>query len=165
MCPSGIQFRSGMRFISVVSSVLFSSIVFSQEIKIEEVKNSIVTLQYSNARSLTFGIKNILEELVQDEGWYLNDKSTNKLEVELVYFGGKRTTASVAVYSKKSNVIEIIAKCKCNGNIVMAKGKAKDVTTSVILLNEQGDFTQTSLSSAIKKMCEQIIKKCKYDQL
>lgn len=154
-----------MKYIKGIILSLLPLFIFSQEIKIEEVKNSIVTLQYSNARSLTFGIKNILEELVQDEGWYLNDKSTNKLEVELVYFGGKRTTANVAVYSKKSNVIEIIAKCKCNGNVVMAKGKAKDVTTSVILLNEQGDFTQASLSSAIKKMCEQIIKKCKYDQL
>ena len=157
-----IQAQNGMKYIKGIILSLLPLFIFSQEIKIEEVKNSIVTLQYSNARSLTFGIKNILEELVQDEGWYLNDKSTNKLEVELVYFGGKRTTANVAVYSKKSNVIEIIAKCKCNGNIVMAKGKAKDVTTSVILLNEQGDFTQTSLSSAIKKMCEQIIKKCKY---
>lgn len=159
------QAQNGMKYIKGIILSLLPLFIFSQEIKIEEVKNSIVTLQYSNARSLTFGIKNILEELVQDEGWYLNDKSTNKLEVELVYFGGKRTTANVAVYSKKSNVIEIIAKCKCNGNVVMAKGKAKDVTTSVILLNEQGDFTQASLSSAIKKMCEQIIKKCKYDQL
>ncbi|NDB55367.1 hypothetical protein EB169_06000, partial [archaeon] len=73
-----------MKYIKGIILSLLPLFIFSQEIKIEEVKNSIVTLQYSNARSLTFGIKNILEELVQDEGWYLNDKSTNKLEVELV---------------------------------------------------------------------------------
>ena len=143
-------------------SLLTTFCATAQDIKIEDVQNNIITMQPYNARSLSFGIKNILEELVQDEGYYLNDKSANKLEVELVYFGGKRTSANIGVYSKKTNSIEIIAKCKCNGKVITAKGTAKDVSTAVIILNEQGKFSQTSLSSAIKKMCEQIIKKCKY---
>lgn len=71
-------------------SLLTTFCATAQDIKIEDVQNNIITMQPYNARSLSFGIKNILEELVQDEGYYLNDKSTNKLEVELVYFGGKK---------------------------------------------------------------------------
>ena len=44
---------------------------------------------------------------------------------------------------------------------VKVKGTSKDITTSLILLNEQGRFTQNSVSVALKKLSENIIKKLK----
>ena len=80
-----------MRFISVVSSVLFSSIVFSQEIKISDVQNSIQYGPLVGNRSITFGVKNILEEVVQDKGYDINPRSNDSLYVDIIYFGNKRT--------------------------------------------------------------------------
>jgi hypothetical protein len=137
----------------LISSLLFCVISTAQEIKINDIKNS--------NRNVGFGMKNILEELVQDYDYNLNDKSDNVLVVELIYFDVKRTQSNIALYSKSSSQTEIIAVAKYKKKKVKVKGTSKDITTSLILLNEQGEFTQNSVSVALKKLSENIIKKLK----
>mgnify|MGYP003679942975 FL=1 len=91
----------------------------------------------------------------------LNDKAIDALTVELLYFDVKRTQSNIALYSKSSSQTEIIALAKYKKKKVKVKGTAKDITTSLILLNEQGQFTQNSVSVALKKLSENIIKKLK----
>ena len=112
-------------------------------------------------RNVGFGLKNILEEVVQDQDYNLNDRSENVLDVELIYFDVKRTQSNVALYSKSSSQTEIIAIAKYKKKKVKVKGTSKDITTSLILLNEQGEFTQNSVSVALKKLSENIIRKLK----
>ena len=150
-----------MRFISVVSSVLFSSIVFSQEIKISDVQNSIQYGPLVGNRSITFGVKNILEEVVQDKGYDINPRSNDSLYVDIIYFGNKRTQTTAAIYTKKENIVEIIALAQYKNKKIKVKGIGKDIKSSFVILNEEGDFKQSSVSTALKKMCEKIIKKLK----
>ena len=147
--------------IKLISSLLFCVISTAQEIKINDIKNSIQTGPLVGNRNIGFGMKNILEELVQDYDYNLNDKSDNVLVVELIYFDVKRTQSNIALYSKSSSQTEIIASAKYKKKKVKVKGTAKDITTSLILLNEQGQFTQNSVSVALKKLSENIIKKLK----
>ena len=147
--------------IKLISSLLFCVISTAQEIKIQDIKNSIQTGPLVGNRNVGFGMKNILEELVQDYDYNLNDKSNNVLVVELIYFDVKRTQSSIALYSKSSSQTEIIAVAKYKKKKVKVKGTSKDITTSLILLNEQGEFTQNSVSVALKKLSENIIKKLK----
>jgi len=147
--------------IKLISSLLFCVISTAQEIKIQDIKNSIQTGPLVGNRNVGFGMKNILEELVQDYDYNLNDKSNNVLVVELIYFDVKRTQSSIALYSKSSSQTEIIAVAKYKKKKVKVKGTSKDITTSLILLNEQGKFTQNSVSVALKKLSENIIKKLK----
>ena len=147
--------------IKLISSLLFCVISTAQEIKINDIKNSIQTGSLVGNRDIGFGMKNILEELVQDYDYNLNDKSDNVLVVELIYFDVKRTQSNIALYSKSSSQTEIIAVAKYKKKKVKVKGTPKDITTSLILLNEQGEFTQNSVSVALKKLSENIIKKLK----
>jgi hypothetical protein len=145
----------------LISSLLFCVISTAQEIKINDIKNSIQTGPLVGNRDVGFGMKNILEELVQDYDYNLNDKSDNVLVVELIYFDVKRTQSNIALYSKSSSQTEIIAVAQYKKKKVKVKGTSKDITTSLILLNEQGEFTQNSVSVALKKLSENIIKKLK----
>ena len=147
--------------IKLISSLLFCVISTAQEIKINDIKNFIQTGPLVGNRNIGFGMKNILEELVQDYDYNLNDKSDNVLVVELIYFDVKRTQSNIALYSKSSSQTEIIAVAKYKKKKVKVKGTSKDITTSLILLNEQGEFTQNSVSVALKKLSENIIKKLK----
>ena len=147
--------------IKIVSSLLFCIVISAQDIKINDIKNSIQTGPLVGNRNVGFGLKNILEEVVQDQDYNLNDKSKNILNVELIYFDVKRTQSNIALYSKSSSQTEIIAIAKYKKKKVKVKGTAKDITTSLILLNEQGKFTQNSVSVALKKLSENIIKKLK----
>lgn len=145
----------------IISSLLFCVFISAQDIKIDNIKNSIQTGPLVNNRDVGFGLKNILEELVQDLDYNLNDKATNILTVELLYFDVKRTQSNIVLYSKSSSQTEIIAIAKYKKKKVKVKGTSKDITTSLILLNEQGRFTQNSVSVALKKLSENIIKKLK----
>ena len=46
-----------------IISILFSSIIFSQDIKISDVQNNIQFGPMVGDQTITFGVKNILEEL------------------------------------------------------------------------------------------------------
>ena len=150
-----------VRGIKVISSLLFCIITSAQDIKIADVKNSIQTGPLVNNRDIGFGLKNILEELVQDLDYNLNERAKDALYVELLYFDVKRTQSNIALYSKSSSQTEIIALAKFKNKKAKVKGTSKDITTSLILLNEQGKFTQNSVSVALKKLSENIIKKLK----
>ena len=44
---------------------------------------------------------------------------------------------------------------------VTAKGQAKSISTATLLVDEGGKFSQANVSTAIKKLCEQLITKLK----
>jgi hypothetical protein len=150
-----------IRGIKIISSLLFCVLISAQDIKIANVKNSIQTGPLVNNRDVGFGLKNILEELVQDLDYNLNERAKDALYIELLYFDVKRTQSNIALYSKSSSQTEIIAVAKYKKKKAKVKGMSKDITTSLILLNKQGEFTQNSVSVALKKLSENIIKKLK----
>jgi uncharacterized lipoprotein YajG len=146
--------------------VLVSSVAFSQEINIGPIKNNIEIGPLSGNRDLAFGVKNILEEVLQEKGYDLTPESKRLIEVNLLYFDVKSTNMQIAVYANNMEVTEIIAQGKLieNGKevkSVVVKGQAKSVSTSTLVIDTGGKFSQTNVSSALKKVCEQIIDKLK----
>lgn len=113
--------------------------------------------------SITFGVKNILEELVQDEGYDLNPNSKDSMIVELVYYGKTRKQKSIVLYTQKENIVEIIsfAKINDNGKVIKAVGIGKDMRSSTVILNNEGKLQRSTINTALRKMCEQIVKKLK----
>jgi hypothetical protein len=146
-----------------IISILFSSIIFSQDIKISDVQNNIQFGPMVGDQTITFGVKNILEELIQDEGYDLNPKSNDSLLVEIAYYGKTRKEKNIAIYTKKENIVEIVAFAKINekGKIIKATGVGKDMKSSLVILNNEGELKRSSINTALRKMCEQIIKKLK----
>jgi len=150
-----------MKWLISVSSLLLSLCVYSQEITIGKISNKIVHGDLIGNRNLEFGIKSILEELVQDQGYDLVENSESILEVDLLYFDVKRTSTNAAVFTKTNNQVEIIAEGRFNGKKVKVKATADNIITSTIILNNQGTFNQQSVSTALKRLCNQIIDKLK----
>ena len=42
-----------------------------------------------------------------------------------------------------------------------AKGQAKSISTATLVIDEGGKFSQANVSTAIKKLCEQLVTKLK----
>jgi uncharacterized lipoprotein YajG len=146
--------------------MLFTLGVFAQDVKINEVRNKIELGPFAGSRSLSFGVRNIMEEVIQDAGYGLDDDSDIYVDVDLLYFDVKKTAVQIAVASKKSDVTEIIAKASLyiggkKVREVTARGTAKSITTSTLIISNDGKFSQANVSTAIKKLCEQLIDQLK----
>ena len=155
-----------MRFIYFIV-LLLSINAYSQEtIKIEEVTNNIVMGPFAGNRNLAFGVKNILEEVIQDKDYYLDENSPKSIKVELLYFDVKKNSMQLAVYGRKVDVTMIAAGARLivNGEIiktVTVRESAKSISTSTLIIDDGGKFSQAGVSTALKKVCEQLINKLK----
>jgi len=149
-----------MKYIIVISNILFTFLVYGQQIN-TSVNNKIVYGDLAGNRSLAFGVKNILDELVQDQGYHLSEDNGSALTVDLLYFDVVRKSSTIGIATKTNNQVEIIAQAKYKGKKVKVKTTADNIITSTIVLNNSGSFNQQSVSVALKKLREQIIKKIK----
>ena len=155
-----------MKLLLFLLSFLFSLSIVAQEVKIGKVENKIILGQLAGNRDLSFGVQNVLEEVVQDAGYDLNPNSSLEITVDILFFDVKKSNVQIAVYSKNTDVYTIIARATLlyNGRKkkqVTAKGQAKSISTATLLVDEGGKFSQANVSTAIKKLCEQLITKLK----
>jgi uncharacterized lipoprotein YajG len=146
--------------------LLISAAATAQDITIGSIKNNIEMGPLAGNRDLAFGFKNILEEVIQEKGYEINPASKKIIDVELLYFDVKTTTMQLAVYGSSEEVTEIIAQAKLfqDGKEIkkaVVKGQAKSVSASTLIIDKGGKFSQTNVSSALKKVCEQLIEKLK----
>jgi len=147
--------------------LLINTNVFSQDvIQIGEVENNIKLGPFAGNRDMAFGVQNILEEIIQDKGYDLSSNADISLHVELLYFDVKKTNVQLAVYSKNTDATQIIAKAHIRKNgkkkkSVVAKGIAKSISTATLIIDKGGKFSQTNVSTALKKVCEELIEKLK----
>lgn len=155
-----------MRLLIFLFCLLFSFVVFGQELKLGDVTNKIVLGDLAGNRDLAFGVKNVLEEVVQDAGYDLNPSSTVEITVDLLFFGVRKNNLQLAVYSKNIEIYTIIARATLykkgkKKKQVTAKGQAKSISTATLVVDKGGNFSQSNVSTAIKKLCEQLIYKLK----
>ena len=155
-----------MKLLLFLLSFLFSFSITAQEVKLGTVQNKIILGHLAGNRDLSFGVKNVLEEVVQDAGYDLNPNSSLEITVDILFFDVKKNNVQLAVYSKNTDVYTIIARATLlkNGKKkkqVTAKGQAKSITTATLIIDEGGKFSQSNVSTAIKKLCEQLITKLK----
>jgi hypothetical protein len=147
--------------------MLLSSFAFGQEtIQIGEVNNEIKLGPFAGSRDLAFGVQSILEELIQDKGYNLSYNAETQIQVDLLFFDIQKTNVQIAVYSKNTDEYQIIARASLiiNGKKkkqVIAKGTAKEVSTATLIIDEGGQFSQTNVSTALKKVCIELIDKLK----
>ena len=155
-----------MKLLLFLLSFLLSFSITAQEIKIGTISNQIVLGDFAGNRDLAFGVKNVLEEVTQDLGFDLNPNSSLEITVDLLFFDVKKNNVQLAVYSKNTDIYTIIARASLYKNgkkkkQVTAKGQAKSISTATLVVDEGGKFSQTNVSTAIKKLCEQLIAKLK----
>jgi len=155
-----------MKLLLFLLSFLFGLSVVAQEVQIGKVENKIVIGDLAGNRNFAFGVKNVLEEVVQDAGYDLNPNSTTIVNVELLFFDVKKTNVQLAVYKKNTETYKIIARASLykdgkKKKIATVQGEAKSISTATLIIDEGGKFSQANVSTAIKKLCEDLIDKLK----
>ena len=147
-------------------SCLVGFLANGQEVSIGKVENKIVLGDLAGNRNFAFGVKNVLEEVAQDMGYDLNPNSPLEITVDLLFFDIKKTNIQAAVYNKTTDTYSIIARATLYKNgkkkkIATSKGEAKSISTATLIIDEGGKFSQANVSTAIKKLCEDLIDKLK----
>ena len=155
-----------MKLLLFLFSFLFCFSVIGQEVKIGSIDNKIILGDLAGNRDLAFGVQNVLEEVVQDAGYDLNPNSSLEITVDILFFDVKKNNVQLAVYSKNTDIYTIVARATLlkNGKKkkqVTAKGQAKSISSATLVVDEGGKFSQANVSTAIKKLCEQLITKMK----
>jgi hypothetical protein len=152
-----------MRLLYLFFALFLSMNLYGQEtVRIEGVENKIILGPLANNRDLAFGVKNILEETIQDKGWDLDEASSRSIKVEIVYFDVLKNNVQLGAFGKNLSITVVIAKAYLieNGKIIKtteAKGQAKDISTATLIIDQGGEFSQAGVSTALKKVCEQLI--------
>jgi uncharacterized lipoprotein YajG len=153
-------------FIYTVFALLCCQMYAQDYYTIADVQNNIALGPLAGNRDIAFGVKNILEEVIQDEGFDLGPNSSKQIQVSLLYFDVKKTKMQFAVYGKNSDETEIIAQAELiidgkSKKKVTAKGTAKSISTATLIIDQGGKFSQANVSTALKKVCVDLVKKLK----
>lgn len=133
-----------------------------EPIKVGQVSNEIKVGSMIGNRNLEFGIKNILEELLLDMDYDLSNDAQLSVNVKLVFFDVVNVGKSIGVYHKGVATTRIIAigELVRDGKVIrktQQRGESTEISTSTLIIAEDGSVNQQTASIALKKLCESII--------
>jgi hypothetical protein len=156
-----------LNFVSTIFIVLISfTNLYSQDlkqIKVGEVSNEIKLGPFAGKRNMAMGVKNILEEYLQDMDYELSPSAEEEIRIRLVFFDVKNIGKSIGLYHNDVSLTEIIAQGELikNGKFVsktIQKGQSKEVSVSTLVVADDGTFNQQTASIALKKVLEAIVR-------
>jgi hypothetical protein len=135
-----------------------------EHVWVESVTNNVKIGKLAGNRQLEFGVKNVLEEYLQEKGLDLTPTATNKLQVQIVYLDVLTTKKNVSVFHKNEEEVVIrmkgiLYKDGKKTKEVMVEESSSEISMSTLIVDEGGKFNQTSLSNALKKASEKLITK------
>jgi len=135
-----------------------------KKITISSVSNKVVVGSLAGNRNLEFGLKNILEEVVQEKEYELDTAASLKITAEIIYLDVLKTQSSFSVLhnNKESVVIRLRGYLYKDGKLekkITVEESADEVSMSALLVDEGGKFNQQNLSSALKKASVSLVNK------
>jgi uncharacterized lipoprotein YajG len=153
-----------MKILLFIGVFLMPVLSYSQDFWIGDIENKTISGPAVGNRDLTFGVRNILEELLQDKGYDINPESTTKLSIEILYFDVQKTNVQLGTFGKNLDITEIIFRATLTKDgkqlkPIVAKGQAKSISTSTLIIDQGGKFSQANVSTALKKVCEEVLTK------
>jgi hypothetical protein len=149
-------------FLVVLSMLSFTPT--EQDLSVESVTNEVKIGKLAGNRNLEFGVRNILEEFVQEKGYDINPNSYNKLYVQIIYLDVLTTKKNISVFHSNKEEVVIRLKGTLYNNDkkvkeVIVEESSSEISMSTLIVDEGGNFNQTSLSNALKKSCDKLITK------
>jgi hypothetical protein len=138
--------------------------VEEEHIWVESVENKVKIGKLAGNRNLEFGVKNILEEYLQDKEYNLTPTAPNKLKVEIVYLDVLTTKKNISVFHKNEEEVVIrmkgiLYKDGKKEKEVLVEESSSEISMSTLIVDQGGKFNQTSLSNALKKTADKLITK------
>jgi len=135
-----------------------------EHIWVESVENKVKIGKLAGNRNLAFGVKNVLEEALQEKGLDLAPSATQKLKVEIIYLDVLTTKSNISIFHKGEEEVVIrlrgtIYKDGKKDKEVIVEESSSEISMSTLIIDEGGKFNQTSLSNALKKGSIKLITK------
>ena len=138
----------------------------TKKVFLHPIENKIQIGPMVKNRNLTFGVKNIVLESLQEFDYTLSESIENSdysLKIELLYFDVIQTNTGISVFHKNDN--ETVLRLKGtlynkDGKKIkdyLSIGKSSEISMSTILISEGGSINQQSVSNVIKKSSETLI--------
>ena len=131
---------------------------------VESVTNEVKMGKLAGNRNLAFGVKNVLEEFLQEKGYDLSPESAYKLKVQIIYLDVLTIKKNVSIFHKNEEEVVIrlkgiLSKDGKKVKDVIVEESSSEISMSTLIVDEGGQFNQTSLSNALKKGCDKLITK------
>lgn len=135
-----------------------------EQIWVDGVTNEVKIGKLAGNRKLEFGVKNILEEYLQEKGYNLSKSAPNRLSVQIIFLDVLSTKKNISVFhsGEEEVVIRLRGVLKSEGKkdkVVIVEESSSEISMSTLIVDEGGGFNQTSLSNALKKGCDKLITK------
>ena len=131
---------------------------------VESVTNEVKIGKLAGNRKLEFGVKNILEEYLQERGLDLSPDATQKLKVSIIFLDVLTTKKNISVFHSGEEEVVIrlkgtLYKDGKKDKEVIVEESSSEISMSTLIVDEGGKFNQTSLSNALKKASDKLITK------
>ena len=131
---------------------------------VESVTNEVKIGKLAGNRKLEFGVKNILEEYLQERGLDLATDATQRLKVSIIYLDVLTTKKNVSIFHSGEETVVIrlrgtLYKDGKKDKEVIVEESSSEISMSTLIVDEGGKFNQTSLSNALKKGSDKLITK------
>lgn len=154
-----------MKYLLILLFTLLSVSAKSQtSLYLDSVENKIKIGKMAGNRNLAFGIKNILEEYLQEKDIDLSDKAQHSLKVEIIFLDVLTTQGNLSVFHKSEAQVIV----RLRGSIInrtnnqlikstIAEQSASEISMSTLVVGAGGKLNQQNLSIAIKKSCDKLV--------
>ena len=131
---------------------------------VDGVENQVKIGKLAGNRNLAFGVKNILEEYIQEKGYDLSQDAKYHLKVNIVYLDVLTTKTNISVFHKGEEEVVvrlqgILYKEGKKEKEIVVEESSSEISMSTLIVDEGGKFNQTSLSNALKKASDKLITK------
>jgi len=149
------------RFKNSPENIMYNA---EDHIWVESVTNEVKIGKLAGNRKLEFGVKNILEEYLQERGLDLATDATQRLKVSIIYLDVLTTKKNISIFhtGEEEVVIRLRGTLYKDGKKdkeVIVEESSSEISMSTLIVDEGGKFNQTSLSNALKKASDKLITK------
>lgn len=155
-------------FFLIMVTILLSLTVQAQtKASLGTVVNNIKVGTLTGNKNLAFGVKNILQEALQDKGFSLVDRfdADYVVDVEISFFDVEQTKQGVSVFHQDKNEVVIRMRGTLSDGFgkvlktITTEDKSSEISTSTLLINEGGQFNSAVQRNAVKKACVSVVTK------
>lgn len=131
------------------------------------VVNNIKAGPLTGNKNLAFGVKNVLQEALQDKGFTLVDRfdADYVIDVEISFFDVEQTKQGISVFHEDKNEVVVRMKGTLSDGFgkvlknISTEDRSSEISTSTLLINEGGQFNSAVQRNAIKKACISVVTK------
>jgi hypothetical protein len=130
----------------------------SQECYTIKAVTTTVEMEEISQRRITFGIKQMMEDIISDK--YDLCLDGKPVEVQVTSIEAPTTGIEIGPWTKISKKTIVTLLVYMDGKIIEVEGKAKSTVeaTFIDLQNDQLEFSKTAFASAVKKAIEKSMK-------